>query len=49
MPEDPDGSNEFERVLLKDLEITQKYMQRVIGAEPRPAAEEPRLSRRRIC
>ena len=28
---DPDGCNEFERVLLKDLEITQKYMQRVMG------------------
>lgn len=31
VPEDPDGSNEFERVLLKDLEITQKYMHRVMG------------------
>jgi len=31
VPHDPDGSNEFERVLLKDLEITQKYMQRVMG------------------
>ncbi|MGH8526927.1 MAG: ParB/RepB/Spo0J family partition protein, partial [Gammaproteobacteria bacterium] len=31
VPEDPDGSNEFERVMLKDLEITQKYMQRVMG------------------
>jgi predicted transcriptional regulator len=31
IPEDPDGANEFERVLLKDLEITHKYMQRVIG------------------
>jgi predicted transcriptional regulator len=31
VPEDPDGSNEFERMLLKDLEITQKYMQRVMG------------------
>lgn len=31
VPEDPDGSNEFERVLLKDLEITQKYMLRVMG------------------
>src|SRR5215467_14437142 len=34
VPEDPDGSNEFERVLLKDLEITQKYMQRVMGKSP---------------
>jgi hypothetical protein len=31
VPDDPDGSNEFERVLLKDLELTQKYMQRVMG------------------
>jgi predicted transcriptional regulator len=31
VPEDPDGCNEFERVLLKDLELTQKYMQRVMG------------------
>jgi hypothetical protein len=31
VPEDPDGCSEFERVLLKDLEITQKYMQRVMG------------------
>jgi hypothetical protein len=29
--EDPDGCNEFESVLLKDLEITHKYMQRVMG------------------
>jgi hypothetical protein len=31
VPEDPDGCNEFEATLLKDLEITQKYMQRVMG------------------
>src|SRR5215469_972476 len=31
VPEAPDGCNEFERVLLKDLEITQKYVQRVMG------------------
>ena len=31
VPEDPDGCNEFERVLLKDLELTAKYMQRVMG------------------
>lgn len=31
VPEDPDGCNEFERVLVKDLEITHKYMQRVMG------------------
>ena len=31
VPEDPDGCNGFEGALLKDLEITQKYMQRVMG------------------
>ncbi|MGH9444687.1 MAG: ParB/RepB/Spo0J family partition protein [Terriglobia bacterium] len=31
VPEDADGCNEFERVLLKDLEITHKYLQRVMG------------------
>jgi predicted transcriptional regulator len=31
VPEDPNGCNDFEGVLLKDLEITQKYMQRVMG------------------
>jgi hypothetical protein len=31
VPEDPDGCNEFEGALLKDLEITHKYMQRVMG------------------
>jgi len=31
VPQDPDGCSEFERVLLGDLEITQKYMQRVMG------------------
>ena len=31
VPDPPDGCNEFERVLLKDLEIVQKYMQRVMG------------------
>ena len=30
-PPNPDGCNEFERVLLGDLEIAQKYMQRVMG------------------
>lgn len=30
-PEDPDGCNELERVLLRDLEITHKYMRRVMG------------------
>ena len=31
VPEDVEGCNEFERVLLKELEIVQKYMQRVMG------------------
>lgn len=31
VPEDPDGCNEFEGALLRDLEITQKYMRRVMG------------------
>jgi len=31
VPGDPDGCNEFEGALLKDLEITHKYMQRVMG------------------
>jgi hypothetical protein len=31
VPPDPEGCNEFERVLLNDLEILQKYMQRVMG------------------
>jgi hypothetical protein len=31
MPQNPDGCSEFERVMLHDLELTQKYMQRVMG------------------
>jgi len=31
LPQSPEGCNEFERVLLGDLELTQKYMQRVMG------------------
>jgi hypothetical protein len=31
VPQGPDGCSEFERVLLGDLELTQKYMQRVMG------------------
>jgi hypothetical protein len=31
IPADPNGCNPFERVLLNDLEVTQKYMQRVMG------------------
>ena len=31
VPRDPEGCSEFERVFLHDLEIAQKYMQRVMG------------------
>lgn len=31
VPQDPEGCSEFERVLLGDLELAQKYMQRVMG------------------
>ena len=41
VPESPDGCSEFERVLLGDLEITQKYMQRVMGK-----SRDPRLQSR---
>jgi len=40
-PQDPDGCSEFERVLLKDLEIVQKYMQRVMGK-----GQDPRIKSR---
>jgi len=40
-PADPDGCNEFERVLIHDLEILQKYMQRTMGK-----AQDPRLKSR---
>ena len=36
VPQDPDGCSEFERVLLGDLELTQKYMQRVMGKSQDP-------------
>jgi len=37
VPADPQGCSEFERVLLRDLDVLQKYMQRVMGksADPR--------------
>jgi predicted transcriptional regulator len=41
MPQNPDGCSEFERVMLRDLEITQKYMQRVMGK-----SQDPRLESR---
>ncbi|MGH9389134.1 MAG: ParB/RepB/Spo0J family partition protein, partial [Vicinamibacteria bacterium] len=39
VPEAPEGSNEFERVLLKDLELLGKYMQRVIEKSQDPRIE----------
>jgi predicted transcriptional regulator len=41
VPPHPEGCSEFERVLLGDLEITQKYMQRVMGK-----SQDPRLKSR---
>lgn len=41
VPENPDGCSEFERVLLKDLELTHKYMLRVMGK-----SQDPRLTSR---
>ncbi len=41
VPDDADGCSEFERVFLKDLEILQKYMQRVMGK----SADERLMSR----
>jgi hypothetical protein len=42
VPQDPDGCSEFERVLLGDLELTQKYIQRVMGK----SQEQERLKSR---
>jgi hypothetical protein len=41
VPQDPHGCNEFERVLLKDLEITQKYMHRVMGKSQNRRLKSP--------
>jgi hypothetical protein len=41
VPPNPDGCSEFERVMLSDLENTQKYMQRVMGK-----SQDPRLESR---
>ena len=41
VPQNPDGCSEFERVMLRDLEITQKYMQRLMGK-----SQDPRLKSR---
>ena len=39
VPEAPDGCNEFELVLLKDIEILGKYMQRVVQKSQDPRIE----------
>jgi len=44
VPQSADGCSEFERVLLKDLEISQKYMQRVMGK-----SNDGRLKSRAFC
>ncbi len=44
VPQSADGCSEFERVLLKDLEISQKYMQRVMGK-----STDGRLKSRAFC
>jgi hypothetical protein len=41
VPADPEGCSEFERVLLRDLELLQTYMQRVMGK-----SQDPRLQSR---
>ena len=49
VPDAPDGTNGFERVLLGDLEIVGKYMQRTHGEEPGSQDPRPgRSARRRI-
>jgi hypothetical protein len=44
VPEDAEGCNEFERGFLKDLEIVQKYMQRVMSK-----SSNQRLKTRSFC
>jgi hypothetical protein len=44
VPEAPEGCNEFERVLLRDIEILQKYMMRVMGK-----SQDRRLTTRTFC
>ena len=44
VPQAPDGTNEFERVLLGDLEIVGKYMQRTTVK-----SQDPRIQTRTFC
>ena len=41
IPPDAEGCNEFERKLLRDLEIVHKYMQRVMGKSLHPKLQSP--------
>jgi hypothetical protein len=41
IPPDPDGCSEFERLMLRDLELTQTYMQRIMAK-----SQDPRLTSR---
>jgi len=44
VPDAPDGTNDFERVLLRDLEIVAKYMQRTTGK-----SQDPKIQTRAFC
>jgi len=44
VPEAPDGSNELERVLLRDLELLGKYLGRVVRK-----SQDPRIETRAFC
>jgi len=44
VPDAPDGTNDFERVLLRDLEIVGKYMQRTTGK-----SQDRRIQTRAFC
>ena len=44
IPADPEGCSEFERLMLRDLELAQKYMQRVMGKSQDERLDEPELS-----
>jgi len=41
VPQDAEGCSEWERILLRDLELVQKYMQRVTGKSLSPKLKSP--------
>jgi len=41
VPQDAEGCSEWERILLRDLELVQKYMQRVMGKSLSPKLHSP--------